>query len=100
VPKLSGRELLNEWRRLVDSMVASAASAPGRSDLRRDLLAATQRQLELVAEIVEREREVAGHLVAPIDAVFDLLEETGATLRWQAEALETSASAWRTRRGW
>lgn len=76
---------------------ASAASAAGRTGLPRDLLGAMQRQLELVQEVIERERrmqrELAGYLVAPVDAVFDLLEGTGATLRRQAEALEAAGRA-------
>jgi hypothetical protein len=56
-----------------------------------------QRQLELAQELIERERrlqaEVASRLLAPVDAVFDLLEETGATLRRQAEALEAVGRA-------
>ena len=32
-------------------------------------------------------------LVAPVDAVFDLLEESGATFRRQAEALESAGRA-------
>ena len=94
MPELSGRELLYEWRRLMDSVIASTA---GRSGLPRDLLGAMQRQLELVQEVIERERrlqkELTGRLVAPIDAVFDLLEETGATLRRQAEGLEAAGRA-------
>jgi hypothetical protein len=97
MPELSGRELLHEWRRLMDSVIASAASAAGGSDVPHDLLGAMQRQLELVQEVVERERrlqkELTGRLVAPVDAVFDLLEETGATLRRQAEALEAAGRA-------
>jgi hypothetical protein len=96
VPELSGRELLHEWRRLMDS-VMSSSSAAGRSVLPHALLAAMQRQLELLQEIIERERrlqsELAGRLVAPVDAVFDLLEVTGATLRRQAEALEVAGRA-------
>ena len=61
------------------------------------LLAPIQRQLELVQEIVERERslqaEVFGHLLDPIDAVFDLLEESGKTFRAQADALEEASAA-------
>jgi hypothetical protein len=94
VPELSGRELLREWRRLMDSVVSSAA---GRSEVPHDLLGAMQRQLELVSEVVERERrmqsELAGHLFAPVDAAFDLLEETGAALRAQAETLEAAGRA-------
>lgn len=94
---LNGRDLLNEWRRVMDSMVASAASAAGRPDLPRDVLGAMQRQLELVQEVVDRERRVqsdlTSRLLAPVDAVFDLLEETGATLRAQAEALESAGRA-------
>jgi len=97
VPERNGRDLLNEWRRLMDSVVASAASAAGRSSLPGDLLGAMQRQLELVQEVIDRERrletDVAARLLAPIDAVFDLLEETGASLRRQAEALESAGRA-------
>jgi hypothetical protein len=56
-----------------------------------------QRQLELVQEVIERERrlqkELTGRLLAPLDAVFDLLEESGTMLRRQAEALEAAGRA-------
>jgi hypothetical protein len=91
VAELSGRELLREWQKLMDSVLASAASIAGRSELPRQLLEPMQRQLELVQEILERERrlqrEVASQLMAPVDAVFDLLEQSGAALRKQAETL-------------
>ncbi|MDQ6810356.1 MAG: hypothetical protein M3Z95_00470, partial [Actinomycetota bacterium] len=61
------------------------------------LLGAMQRQLELVQDVVDRERrlqrELAGRLSGPVDAVFDMLEETGETLRKQAEALEAAGRA-------
>jgi hypothetical protein len=63
----------------------------------RQLLAPMQRQLELLQEVVDRERrlqhEVVGRLLAPADAVFDLLEQSGAALHQQAEALEEAARA-------
>ena len=94
MPELSGRELLREWQKLMDSVLASAASLAGRSDLPRQLVEPMQRQLELVQEVLERERrlqkELADRLMAPVDAVFDLLEQSGATLRSQAEALEAA----------
>jgi hypothetical protein len=96
VPDLSGRELLSEWRTLMDSIVASATSTAGGA-VPRPLLEAMQRQLELVQEVIERERrlqnQLAAGLVAPVDAVFDLLEQIGVTLRRQAEALETAGRA-------
>jgi hypothetical protein len=65
-PELSGRELLHECQRLMES-------------------------------VVERERrlqsDLAGYAFAPVDAVFDLLEESGTTLRKQAEALEAGGRA-------
>lgn len=86
MPDLSGRELLHEWQRLMESV-----------SLPRQLLEPMQRQLELVQEVVERERrlqrEVAGRLAAPVDAVFDLLEESAVTLRKQADALEGAGRA-------
>jgi len=97
VPELSGRELLAEWRRLMDSVVASAASVGGRAELPRRLLEPMQRQLEIVQEVFERERrlqkQLAGRLIAPVDSIFDLLEENGLMLRRQAEALETAGRA-------
>ena len=61
------------------------------------LLETMQRQAQLLQEVIDRERafqrEVTARLVAPVDAVFDLLEETGATLRGQAEALESAGRA-------
>lgn len=97
MPELSGRELLREWQQLMDSLVASAASVAGRAELPSQLIEPMQRQLDLLREVIEREqrlqREVVGHLVAPVDAVFDLLEESGAGLRRQAEALESAGRA-------
>ncbi len=97
MPDLSGRELLDEWRKLMESVVASAGSAAARRDLPRDLLKAMQRQVDLLGEVVERERtlqrDLTGRLLAPVDAIFDLLEATVTTLRQQAEALETAGRA-------
>jgi hypothetical protein len=96
VPDLGGRDLLSEWRALMDSLVASATSAAGGA-LPRPLLETMQRQLELVQEVIDREqraqKQLAAGLVAPVDAVFDLLEQIGGTLRHQAEALETAGQA-------
>jgi hypothetical protein len=96
-PDSGGRELLGEWRKLMDSVIASAGSLAGGAGLPRDLAKASQRQLELLQEVIERERRLQGELAArvigPIDAVFDLLEETGETLRLQAEAIEAAGRA-------
>ncbi len=93
----TGGDLLKEWRRVMDSVIASAASVSGRTDLPRDLLGAMQRQIELVQEVVERERtlqsDLAGRIFGPIDALFDLLADTGVTLRKQAETLEAAGAA-------
>jgi hypothetical protein len=97
MPDLNGRDLLREWRQLMEAVVASATSATARKDLPGELVGAMQRQLELVQEIVDRERRLQGdlatRLLAPLDAVFDLLEQAGATIRGQAEALEDAGRA-------
>jgi hypothetical protein len=91
-----GRDPVGEWRRLAESLAASAAAA-GSSRIPKDLLRLSQRQVELLQEVIERERhrqgELAGLVTAPIDALFDLMEETGATLRLQAEALASAGRA-------
>jgi len=93
----SPREVLDEWRTLLDSAIASAASVAGRSELPREILGAMQHQAELVQALLEREqsiqRSLASALLTPVDAVFDLLEESGATVRRQAEALESAGRA-------
>jgi len=93
----NGRDLLREWRRLMEGVVSSAVSATGRRDLAADLLGAMQHQLELVQEVIDGERrwqgELAGRLLAPLDAGFDLLEQTAASLRQQAEALQSAGRA-------
>jgi hypothetical protein len=97
LPELGGRELLDEWRKLMDSVVSSAGSVAGRAELPRQLLEPMRKQLELMQEVVERERrlqrELADRMLAPVDAVFDLLQESGAVLRSQAEALEGAGRA-------
>ena len=97
MPERSGRDLLGEWRKLMDAVVASAASVGSRAELPRQLVEPMQRQLELVQEVIERERrlqkQLTGRVLAPVDAVFDLLAESGTVLRRQAEALEAAGSA-------
>ncbi len=99
MPELSGSELVREWRKLMDSVIDAVASATGRSEIPNQILEPLQRQLELVEELIERERrlqaEVAERLLAPSDVVFDLMEQSGATLRRQAEALESAGDALR-----
>ena len=95
--ELSGRDLLEEWRGVVESLLASASAATGRAEMPREVLAAMRRQLELMQEVIDREqllqKDLAGRVAAPFDAVFDLLEQTGASLRGQAEALSAAGKA-------
>jgi hypothetical protein len=81
---------------LIASLAASAASAGG-SALPRPLFEIMQHQMELVQGAIERERaaqkQVVAHLVAPVDAVFDLAQQMGVMLRRQAEALEAAGHA-------
>ena len=97
MPDLSGRELLHEWQRLMESVLATASSAASRAEMPRQLTELTQRQLELMREVIDREqrlqRDIATRLTAPVDAVFDLLEDSTAMLRGQAEALEAAGAA-------
>ncbi len=94
MPDLPGHDLLREWQAAMGSL---AASATGHADIPRQLLKPLQRQGELLQEVLEHERrlqrEVVGRLLAPADAIFDLLEQSGAALHQQAEALEEAARA-------
>jgi hypothetical protein len=80
-----GLDLLREWQSAMTSVIP------------KQLLGPLKRQTDLIGDVLERERklqrEVLGHVFAPLDAVFDLLEQSGATIRQQAEALEQAARA-------
>ena len=97
MPDLSGSDLLREWRKVMDSMVSSAASVGSRAEIPRQLLDPMQRQLELMQDVIERERRVqkqlAGLVLGPVDTIFQLLEETGTMLRSQAQELEAAGRA-------
>lgn len=81
----------------MNGLISSVAAAGSRAELPRQLLEPMQRQLELVQEVIDRERDlqrqIAARLVAPVDAVFDLLEQSGAMMREQAEAMEAAGRA-------
>jgi methyl-accepting chemotaxis protein len=95
MPEIS--ELLSEWRQAMESIVSSAAAAASRTELPGDLLRASQRQLELLQEIVDAQQRLQGNVVdgllGPVEAVFDLLQESGATMRKQAETMESAGRA-------
>jgi hypothetical protein len=88
---------LGDWTAAMQSLTESIGSATRQGDLARQVLAPMQRQTELFQEALRRERAVQGRLVqrafAPLDAVFDLLEESGEAMRGQAEAVEHAAQA-------
>jgi hypothetical protein len=81
----------------MESLVSAAASVAGHAELPRQLVEPMERQLELLQQVVEREqrlqRELAGRLAAPFDAVFDLLAESASALQKQAAALEAAGGA-------
>jgi hypothetical protein len=88
-PEINPQDLVQEWREAMESVIGAATSAAGRAELPRQLTAPMQRQAELLEEL----RELLGSFFGPFDAVFDLLEESGAAVRKQAEALSQSAQA-------
>jgi hypothetical protein len=49
--------------------------------------------MDPVTELRRIERELAGRVAAPFDAIFDLLEQSGSTMHSQAEALESAGQA-------
>jgi hypothetical protein len=90
-------DVLREWTAAMQSLTESIGSAALRSDVARQITAPMQRQAELIGDILERERALQSRAVrlalAPLDAVFDLLEQSGASMRSQAEAVEEAARA-------
>ena len=97
MPEVAGHDVLHEWQSAMQALVAAAASTAAPRELPRQILAPMQRQLALIEEVLHRERALQRELVtrafAPVDAVFDLLEQSGGALRQQAEALKESARA-------
>ena len=87
-------DLIHQWEAALEAVLRSAS---GHVELPEPLLAAMRRQIELVQETVEREQRLQRDLLArafePLDAVFDLLEQSAQALGEQAEALESAARA-------
>ena len=92
----AGPQPLHDWQRHMSELVASLASA-GNVVLPYQLVEPLQRQLELTRTVVERQRRLeqalASQIVAPFDAVFDLVQESATTMRRQAEALQAAGRA-------
>jgi methyl-accepting chemotaxis protein len=80
-----GLDLLREWQSAMTSVIP------------KQLLGPIKRQTDLIGDVLERERrlqrELLGYVFAPIDGIFDLLEQSAATIRQQAEAIEQAARA-------
>jgi hypothetical protein len=97
VAERGGFDLLHEWQKAMRSLASAASSVAGRAEVPAQILAPMHRQVELVQEILERERRLQEELItrafAPYDAVFDLLEQSAGALHRQAEALTESARA-------
>ena len=91
------RDILKDWQDALQAVASTARSAAGRAELPKQLLAPMQRQVELLQEVLELERrlqgDVIGRLLEPVDALFDLLEQSGSTFRKQSEALEQASQA-------
>jgi hypothetical protein len=89
-------DLVGEWRSAMQSVVSAITSA-GRSEALKPLLGPLQRQAELLERVLEQQQRIQGQLVdrafEPVDAIFDILERSGAMMRAQAEALEQAAQA-------
>jgi predicted lipoprotein len=79
------------------SLASAAASAAGRQPLPPQLLAPMEHQVQLIEEILGRERRLQQELLTrafePFNAVFDLLEQSATALHRQAEALRESSQA-------
>ncbi|HEU4974218.1 MAG TPA: hypothetical protein VFT50_03960 [Baekduia sp.] len=67
------------------------------ADLVRQMMEPLRHDIARVHAVLEQERrvqgELAGRLVAPVDAVFDLLQQSAAAMERQAEALASAGAA-------
>ena len=90
------RDPLREVQATMRSVTRAVTSVAG-GDVARQLVAPLRRQAELFQELLDAERrmqrDLVGRVLSPLDAAFDLLEESGEALRGQAEAIEHAAQA-------
>ena len=88
------QHLVQQWQTAMEAVINGAA---GRVDLPQPLATLLERQIALVQEVIEREqrlqRDVLSRAFEPLDAVFDLFEESAVALGEQADALQASARA-------
>lgn len=97
LPGVGGHELLAASQKALDAAAASLSAVGDHVESPGQLVETMRHQLELVQELIARERrlqqQAASQTLAPFDAVFDLLESSGATMRKQAEALVAAGQA-------
>ena len=93
-------DLLRGWQEAIKQL-GSAFATPltGQQDLVNLVQGPLQRQAELLEQAVQRqvdfEKAVLGRVLAPASVMLDMLEQTAAAMKAQAEAFEAAAASFK-----
>src|SRR3954451_13910671 len=95
-------DVLRSWQDVLKQLggvAGSLGSAAGQSDLVKQLTGPLQHQAELVEQALRRqfeyERDLAGRLLAPLNALVDALEQTSTAMRTQSQAFDAASASFK-----
>ena len=93
-------DLLKAWQEAIKQLRGAAAPVAGVSeDVVRQMIAPLQRQAELLEDALSRqmafEKDLAGRVLAPMNAVLGLVDQSAAAMRSQAQAFDAASEAFK-----
>jgi hypothetical protein len=90
-------DILRAWRDVIVQLRSASSSVVGESELARKLFTPMRLQAELFEQALtqqaELQDETVRRLVAPMNALVDVLDQAVTSFRAQAKALEAAASS-------
>jgi hypothetical protein len=91
-------DLIHAWQQAISHLRSAAAPVTGVSeDITWQLLAPLQQQAELLERglrrQVEFEKELVERMLGPVTALLELLDQSAAAMRTQAQAFEAAAAS-------
>lgn len=91
-------DLIHAWQQAIGHLRSAAAPLTGGpEDITRQLLAPLQQQAELLEQglrrQVEFEKELVERMLGPVTVLLELLDQSAAAMRTQAQAFEAAAAS-------
>jgi hypothetical protein len=93
-------DLIRAWQQAIGHLRSAAGPLTGvPEDVARQLLAPLQQQAELLEQSLRRqvafEKEIVERMLGPVTVVLELLDQSAAAMRTQAQAFDAAAASFK-----